>query len=63
MQNKRYIVIEPKVLIQEVIFRSFRNSLLEDIGYNVSFVQDNQVKSYKGALEGCIINLNLLKVN
>ena len=26
--------------------------MLEDIGYKVNFVQENQVKSYKGALRG-----------
>ena len=48
------VVIEPKVFHDSrgYFLESFRNSLLEDIGYKVSFVQENQVKSYKGALRG-----------
>ena len=39
-------------MIQEVMFRVFRNSLLENIGCKASFVQENQVKSHMGALRG-----------
>ena len=48
------VVIEPKVFHDSrgYFLESFRNSLLEDIGYKVSFVQENQVKSHKGALRG-----------
>ena len=48
------VVIEPKVIFDSrgYFLESFRNSMLEDIGYNVTFVQDNQVKSSKGALRG-----------
>ena len=48
------VVIEPKVFHDSrgYFLESFRNSLLEDIGYKVSFVQENQVKSYKGTLRG-----------
>ena len=48
------VVIQPKVFHDSrgYFLESFRNSLLEDIGYKVSFVQENQVKSHKGALRG-----------
>ena len=48
------VVMEPKVFHDSrgYFLESFRNSLLEDIGYKVSFVQENQVKSHKGALRG-----------
>ena len=48
------IVIEPKVFHDSrgYFLESFRNSMLENIGYKVSFAQENQVKSYKGALRG-----------
>ena len=48
------VVIEPKVIHDSrgYFLESFRNSMLENIGYEVTFVQDNQVKSTKGALRG-----------
>ena len=48
------VVIEPKVFhdLRGYFFESFRNSMLESIGCKVNFVQENQVRSYKGALRG-----------
>ena len=55
------VVIEPKVFHDSrgYFLESFRNSFLEDIGYKVSFVQENQVKSYKGALRGLHYQLKI----
>ena len=51
---KDIIVIEPKVIYDSrgYFLESFRNSMLEDIGCKVTFVQENQVKSFRGALRG-----------
>ena len=51
---KDIVVIEPKVFHDSrgYFLESFRNSMLENIGYKVTFVQENQVKSSKGALRG-----------
>ena len=51
---KDIIVIKPRVFHDSrgYFLESFRNSMLENIGYKVSFVQENQVKSFKGALRG-----------
>ena len=51
---KDIVVIEPEVIHDSrgYFIESFRHSMLSDIGYNVKFVQDNQVKSFKGALRG-----------
>ena len=51
---KDIVVIEPKVIHDSrgYFLESFRNSMLENIGYKVTFVQENQVKSSKGALRG-----------
>ena len=48
------VIIEPKVIRDSrgYFLESFRNSMLEDIGTQATFVQENQVKSYKGALRG-----------
>ena len=51
---KDIVVIEPKVIHDSrgYFLESFRNSMLENIGYKVTFVQENQVKSSKGTLRG-----------
>jgi len=51
---KDIVVIEPKVIHDSrgYFLESFRSSSLQDVGYDAKFIQDNQVKSKKGALRG-----------
>ena len=51
---KDIVVIEPKVIHDSrgYFLESFRDSFLRDVGYDAKFIQDNQVKSKKGALRG-----------
>ena len=51
---KGVFVFEPQVFEDEsgYFFEPFRKSHLEDIGFNLEFVQDNVSKSYQGTIRG-----------
>ena len=51
---KDIIIIEPKIHNDErgYFFESYKDSSFEEFGLKTFFVQDNQVKSKKGALRG-----------
>ena len=51
---KDIIIMKPKVINDSrgYFLESFRNSFLQGVGCDTKFIQDNQVKSHKGALRG-----------
>ena len=51
---KDIIIIKPNVINDSrgYFLESFRNSFLQGVGCDTNFIQDNQVRSHKGALRG-----------
>lgn len=51
---KDIIIMKPNVINDSrgYFLESFRNSFLQEINCSTKFIQDNQVKSHKGALRG-----------
>ena len=54
------LIINPKINndARGYFLESCRDSIFEQLGYSIRFVQDNQVKSSKGALRGLHYQLN-----
>ena len=51
---KDIIIMKPNVINDSrgYFLESFRNSFLQEVGCDANFIQDNQVRSHKGALRG-----------
>ena len=54
------LIINPKINNDSrgYFLESYKDSIFEQLGYSIRFVQDNQVKSFKGALRGLHYQLN-----